>query len=212
MRRPCLDPEAELRAEAGSIGFGLTLSFLHIKSANMEKVIDTATNANESTAGPTTKIIPVSHWVPHAVAVCLMILGLMLARQILDLKTQLVAARTDAAHLRESNALFGLHLETLDAKNPSYSASKVLVAWDPYRRQGVVTMENLPSPAVGNYQLWVLDPSAEAPLNAGVIAGSRPFTVKLVNTPVPGFAVSLEPSGGSPEPTGPILFAVAPGP
>ncbi len=30
--------------------------------------------------------------------------------------------------------------------------------------------------------------------------------------PIPGFAVSLEPSGGRPEPTGPILFAVAQGP
>jgi anti-sigma-K factor RskA len=58
----------------------------------------------------------------------------------------------------------------------------------------------------------VLDPQALAPVNAGVITASRSFAVQPVGTQSPGFAISLEPSGGRPEPTGPILFAVAPGP
>jgi len=87
------------------------------------------------------------------------------------------------------------------------------VAWDPYQERGVVAMEDLPAaPAGYDYELWVLDPAAEAPLGAGLLAGPRSFTVKPVSTPSPGFAISLEPGGGSPEPTGPILFAVAPGP
>jgi hypothetical protein len=154
-----------------------------------------------------------SRRLPHVIAACLMILGISQARQILDLKSQLLAARTDATRLRESNTLTGLRLATLEAKDASYASSQVAVAWDPYQHRGVVAMENLPaSPTGHDYQLWVLDPAAEAPISAGLLTRSRPFTVQPVSTPSPGFAISLEPGGGSPEPTGPILFAVAPGP
>jgi anti-sigma-K factor RskA len=152
-------------------------------------------------------------WVPYAIAACLMFLGISELRQIMALKAQLLTSRADATRLRESNALTGLRLATLEAKDASYAASKIMVAWDPYQHRGVVGLESLPPPPAGHdYQLWVLDPAAEAPINAGLIIGSRPFTVKPLSTPSPGFAVSLEPGGGSPVPTGPILFAVAPGP
>jgi hypothetical protein len=156
-------------------------------------------------------------WVPYGIAACLMILGISLALQILDLKSQLLATRADATRLRESNALMGLRLATLEAKDaakdPSYVLSKIMVAWDSYQHRGVVAMQDLPTPPAGHdYQLWVLDPAAEAPISAGLITGSRSFTVKPLSTQNPGFAISLEPSGGSPVPTLPILFAVAPGP
>jgi anti-sigma-K factor RskA len=152
-------------------------------------------------------------WIPYAIAACLMILGISQVRQIMVLQSQLLAARVDAARLRESNALAGLRLARLEVRDAAYASSQIIVAWDPYRHRGVVAMQNLPSPPAGhNYQLWVLDPAAEAPLSAGLMTGSRMFTVTPVSTPNPGFAISLEPGGGSPEPTGPILFAVAPGP
>ena len=158
-----------------------------------------------------------SRWVPYAIAACLMILGISQAWQILDLRSQLLAARADATRLRESNALTGLRLARLEARDAapdaSYALSQIIVGWDPYPHRGVVAMQNLPPPPAGNdYQLWVLDPAAEAPISAGLITGSRPFTVKPVSTQNPGFAISLEPSGGSSVLTGPILFAVAPGP
>ena len=162
---------------------------------------------------PASKIAPLAPWMPYTIAACLMILGISQAWQILGLKSQLLAARQDAARLRESNALIGLRLTELQAQDASYASSKIIVAWDSYQKRGVVAPQNLPaSPAGHDYQLWVLDPAAEAPISAGLITGSRPFTVTPVSTPNPGFALSLEPSGGSPEPTGPILFAVAPGP
>ena len=156
-------------------------------------------------------------WLPYVIAACLMVLWISQARQALALKSELLATRADAARLRESNALTALRLTTLEAKeaikDASYATSKILVAWDPYRCQGVVAMQNLPMAPTGqDYQLWVLDPAAEAPISAGLLTGLRPFTVKPISTPTPGFAVTLEPSGGSPEPTSPILFAVAPGP
>jgi len=164
--------------------------------------------ANPATA----KIVSFPPWIPYAVAACLMLLGITQVRQITALKAQLLATRTQVSRLQDSNALLGLRLTTLEAKDASYTSSQVLVAWDSYRNQGVVSTNNLPAaPAGHDYQLWVLDPAAQAPVNAGLLTASRSFAVKPVNTPNPGFAVSLEPTGGSLEPTGPILFAVAPG-
>jgi anti-sigma-K factor RskA len=179
----------------------------------MEKVA----HPNDDARGTASKIISFSRWVPYAIAAGLMFLAISQARQILHLKSQLLAAHADAARLRESNALIGLQLILLEPKDAtldaSPAASKIVIVWDPYRHRGVVATQSLPAPPVGHdYQLWVLDPDAEAPISAGVIRGPGPFTVKPVNTPTPGFAVSLEPSGGSPLLTGPILFAVAPGP
>jgi anti-sigma-K factor RskA len=57
----------------------------------------------------------------------------------------------------------------------------------------------------------VLDPHAANPISAGMVSHSRTFAVRKISMPNPGFALSLEPAGGMPEPTGPILFAVAPG-
>jgi anti-sigma-K factor RskA len=155
-------------------------------------------------------------WIPYVIAACLMLVGILQLRQIVALKAQLADARDDAAHLRESNAFAGLTLTTLDAKaaalDVAYVSSRIVVAWDPYEHRGVIATQNLPTPQAGqDYQLWVLDPAAEAPISAGVISGSRPFAVRPVSTSKPGFAVSLEPGGGSAFPTGPILFAVAPG-
>jgi len=179
----------------------------------MEKADHPSIDAPGTRAG----IISFSPWVPTAIAACLMLLGIFQVRQIIDLKSQLQISRTDAARLRESNALTDLRLATLAArdavKDASYASSQIVVAWDPYQHQGVVAMQNLPAPAAGHdYQLWVLDPGAETPLSAGLLTASRPFAVKPIGTQNPGFAISLEPSGGSPVPTGPILFAVAPGP
>jgi len=156
-------------------------------------------------------------WLPYVIAACLMVLVVAQLRQITLLKSELLVTRADATRLQESNALTAMRLTTLEAKDAvkdaSYASSKILVAWDPYRYQGVVAMQNLPTPPTDqDYQLWVLDPAAAAPISAGLMTGSRPFTVRSVSTLNPGFAVSLEPVGGSPEPTGPILFAVAPGP
>jgi anti-sigma-K factor RskA len=165
------------------------------------------------------KLIPFSQFIPYAIAACLMFLGIAQAVQISHLKaglhglqTAFVAENQRATRLQQSNDLLGLRLATLEAKDPAYAASKIMVAWDPYQHRGIVAMQDLPPPPPGHdYQLWVLDPHAPAPISAGLIASSRPFTVQPVGTDNPGFAISLEPAGGRPSPTGPILFAVAPG-
>jgi anti-sigma-K factor RskA len=153
----------------------------------------------------------ISRWMPYAVATGLMLLGIFLVQYVAALKAQLAAASADAARLRQSNALVGLYLVTLEAKDPAYASAQIVVAWDPYQYRGVVSVQNLPAaPAGQNYQLWVLDPNAQTPLYAGALATDKPFAVKQVRVSHPGFAVSLEPASGSPLPANPILFAVAP--
>jgi anti-sigma-K factor RskA len=169
--------------------------------------------AHQAKAAGASNILPFSQWMPYAIAACLMALGIMQGQQITGLKSQLVATQSDADKLRASNAYIGMKLTALEAKDASYNTSRILVAWDPNEHRGVVSMQALPAPPAGHdYQLWVLDPGAPAPISAGLITDSRPFATAPVSTPAPGFAISLEPSGGRPEPTGPILFAVAPGP
>jgi hypothetical protein len=155
-----------------------------------------------------------SLWVPYTIAVCLMLLAIQETRRIQDLKAQLKVDDADLARLTRSSALIGLHLSTLEARDPAYQASKILVAWDPNQSRGVISMQNLPEPAADHtYQLWVLDPGAQTPINAGLIrpeSGSRSFAVMPLSAASPGFAITLEPAGGSPEPTSAILFAVPP--
>jgi anti-sigma-K factor RskA len=164
------------------------------------------------------KVVPFSPWFPYALAACLAGLAIVQAVAIHDLRTgvkelraQLFHATDEALHLRDSTALISLRLAALEAKDPAYAGAKVLVAWDANLHHGTLAAANLPpAPAGHDYQLWVLDPNAPSPLNAGVVVTSRAFDAPPVSVKNPGFAISLEPAGGSPTPTGPILFAVAP--
>jgi anti-sigma-K factor RskA len=163
----------------------------------------------------TAKTIPFLQWVPYAVAACLMALVYYQWAQIFSLKAQVHTARVQLAGLRKTSDLNELRLAQLEAKDAAYSSARVMVAWDPRLHRGIISMRNLPAPPPGkDYQLWVLDPSAPAPISAGLLVASsvsQNFGTKAAAANGPGFAISLEPAGGRPLPTGAILFAVAPG-
>jgi len=155
-----------------------------------------------------------SKWIASVVAIGLMLVAIYEAREIRDLKAQLVAKAAELDRVSQSNAMTGLRLTPLEVKDASYLTSKINVAWDPYQSRGVIAVQNLPAPPDGfSYQLWVLDPGAETPISAGLVLpenGSHAFSVRYTSTITPGFAITLEPGQGSPEPTSSILFAVAP--
>jgi anti-sigma-K factor RskA len=167
------------------------------------------------------KLIYFPQWVPYAVAACLMALAIVQASRVARLKTDLVVMKDSLREVQaqktedaERKDLMELCLARLQAKDAAYASASVMVAWNRHLNEGVVEVDNLPAPPPGHdYQLWVLDPRASAPINGGLIQSAGParhFTVPPVSTSGPGFAVSLEPSGGVNLPTGPILFAVAP--
>jgi hypothetical protein len=65
-----------------------------------------------------------------------------------------------------------------------------------------------PAPANKSYQLWLV-PKDGKPISAGVIDGGpiNPWTVKLPQgMAAKAFAVTLEPAGGMPQPTGPMVL------
>jgi hypothetical protein len=174
----------------------------------MEPALHSAPDANDGAS----TLFPFHRVLPYAIAACLMALGITQSVQIGHLKRKLAATSLDAKKMRQSNAFTNLRLTVLDAKDAAYASSKVMVAWDPYQHLGTVALQDLPLPPAGHdYQLWVLDPNAPAPISAGLITGGRSFSTPSISTENPGFALSLEPTGGSSSPTGPILFAVAPG-
>jgi anti-sigma-K factor RskA len=150
----------------------------------------------------------------YALAACLMGIALFQAALILLLDSRLDAARTQPAE--HTSPFAGMQLVDLQPQG-DHGNAKVMVAWNAKSSTGMVSMSDMPPPPPGNdYQLWVLDPSKAAPVSAGVVprgVTTQHFVVVDVHLTHPGFAVSLEPAGGRPEPTtGAILFAVAPSP
>ncbi len=89
-----------------------------------------------------------------------------------------------------------------------------LVFVEPETRRGFFYANNLPSlPAGKTYQLWVI---TDKPVSAGVFSIDRGHKGRLLMRNIPAvrrikkFAVSLEPEGGLPQPTGSIYLTGAP--
>ncbi|MCE0496856.1 MAG: anti-sigma factor [Methylacidiphilales bacterium] len=173
------------------------------------------------------RVIRFPSWFPYAIAAGFMFLGILDTWWIYSLRADLFAARGTLQSRQwqvtedsERQSLSDIRVVPLDVhdpatKDPAFAAAKIAVAWNTRLHQGIVTLRNVPPPPAGHdYQLWVLDPGALAPVSAGLLAangGSQNFIVSPPTTDKVGFAVSLETAGGRPEPAGPILFAVAPG-
>jgi anti-sigma-K factor RskA len=71
-----------------------------------------------------------------------------------------------------------------------------------------------PAPADKSYQLWLV-PSSGAPVNAGLVSANQADGAVVVRL-APGlaakaFAVTMEPLGGRPQPTGPMVLVGAAG-
>lgn len=90
------------------------------------------------------------------------------------------------------------------------------IIWDPEQGRAVLQLANLPAPPSDrDYQLWLIK-EGENPISAGVFNFDQPsrdlfFQVEQLNeepSPVSNtFAVTLEPKGGVPQPTGDMFLA-----
>lgn len=90
--------------------------------------------------------------------------------------------------------------------------SRGRMVWSPSIRSAVLLVSGLPSAPEGKtYQLWVI--ARGAPVPAGLfqvdVEGHALFTLPALeeNAPVKTFAVTLEPAGGRPAPSGPMVLA-----
>ena len=97
---------------------------------------------------------------------------------------------------------------SLAGLKPTPEASAWLL-WNPTTRQGLLLARGLPAPPAGQaYELWAL--AGAQPVPAGVFSVDAAGRALLRLPALPAdhtfdaFAVTLEPAGGVPEPTGPM--------
>ncbi|MFN0158121.1 MAG: anti-sigma factor domain-containing protein [Bacteroidota bacterium] len=136
-----------------------------------------------------------------------------------ELQTQLVALKDELQRKQEIlNVLAAKQVEIavmngLDVHPVGYGK----IIWDPERKRAILQVSNLPAiPSDKDYQLWVV--KGKQPISAGVFvvhdAESNYFKIEnlAVTDPkeIAAFAVTLEPKGGVPQPTGAMYMAGAP--
>lgn len=130
------------------------------------------------------------------------------------LKSELDGVKATAARQAELVRLLAepnSGLVTLAALAPAPGAS-ARVLWDPAARKGYLWVRNLPPEAQDkDYQLWAL--AGKTPMSAGVFSVDQDGTalvpldtLTLPPEPIGAFAITLEPAGGLPAPTGAILL------
>ncbi len=105
-------------------------------------------------------------------------------------------------------------LAALTSTNPVSPKSVAIAVWDPLGQKGVLEVSNLPATAKDkDYQLWVIDPQYKKPVDGGVFhidektgeARVSFHAAKTINS-ADKYAVSVEPKGGVPDHTGPIVL------
>ena len=86
--------------------------------------------------------------------------------------------------------------------------------WSPQDQRGVIVLDSLaPLPPTQNYQLWLFDPKLLTPASGGVLPVNAAGSVRLQFATdirvefVDRFAITVEPRGGVPAPTGKIVLA-----
>jgi len=111
------------------------------------------------------------------------------------------------------DTLSKVKIATLSAQVEVYAKASAVIVWDPEKQRGVLKLANIPQPASGkDYQLWVIDPKYPQPVSGGVVTVDADglahvfFEPKKPISKSDKFAISVEPAGGMPEPTGPIVL------
>jgi anti-sigma-K factor RskA len=112
---------------------------------------------------------------------------------------------------RFNNSRIAIIQPTADGPPGAIGAS----VWIPADQRGLFAMERIPgiiNPATQDLQLWLIDPASPSPISAGVFTPDASGAVRFAfysstAKTVDRFAVSIEPKGGAPKPTGKIVFA-----
>jgi anti-sigma-K factor RskA len=151
------------------------------------------------------KILRPFGWVPWAIAAGLAVFCGVLVSERSDLRRELAA-------LRAADPLSQVAVYSLDPAGDPRDAV-VSVAWEPEHQSGRLDVNGLAAPGRGkDYQLWAVDAGSKEPISAGVVKIDAKGHAQIAFKPdaraphVSAFAISVEPEGGSPKKTGPIVF------
>jgi anti-sigma-K factor RskA len=122
--------------------------------------------------------------------------------ELANLQKQVFQAR-DAIRMASAP---GVHVLDL-AGQQALQASSARVFWDPKSTSWQLYAANLPAPPPGKtYQLWLITPTAKISAGTFTNEGTGQVVVPADAGAVVAVAVTDEPEGGSPQPTGSILL------
>jgi anti-sigma-K factor RskA len=146
------------------------------------------------------------NWLPWAIAALFLVCCGILVFERARLQRELANASAAEPFAHAT-------LVTLGSPTGDLPETKAIVAWQPDRQTGVITINHLPPPGKGrDYQLWTVDANHKDPISAGLIH-VEPNGVARVRfkpdqnaTQVRAFAISLEREGGVPKREGPIVL------
>ena len=87
------------------------------------------------------------------------------------------------------------------------------VVWDANGQNGEMRFDKLPPAGPGkDYQMWVIDPRYDSPVSAGIFSAGSGSDLEVDFKPsrpiafAKNFALSVEQTGGSAKPQGPIVL------
>jgi anti-sigma-K factor RskA len=130
-----------------------------------------------------------------------------------QLRKETVELRKDLVESRTRDVLSKVRIATLTAQVEAYSKVGAAIVWDAEKQRGILKLSNIPRPEAGkDYQLWVIDPKYPNPVNGGIVPVGQDGIARVAFTPdqpvhkADKFAISVEPAGGVPKATGPIVF------
>ncbi len=113
----------------------------------------------------------------------------------------------------ERDVFAKMKIATLSSQVEAYARATAVIVWDAEKQHGIVKLTNVPPAGAGkDYQLWVIDPKYPAPVNGGLVPVNAEGIARVSFSPdqpiskADKFAISLEPAGGVPKATGPIVL------
>ncbi len=135
----------------------------------------------------------------------------ILSRGQLD---RLVSADRLITELRQQADVARLKITSLASPTGNSPQAHAVAVWNPDRQEGVLVVSQLPPLAPDkDYQLWVIDPQYQIPVDGGVFTVDEKTGEARLNfkpgktvTVAPTFAVSLERKGGAPQAEGPMVL------
>lgn len=121
--------------------------------------------------------------------------------------------KVELARVTQAHDVAKMQIATLQSTVKEFKQGVAVVVWNSEKQEGILKLEKMPPlDASKDYQLWVVDPTKKAPVNAGVVTIDPQGFAKVAFKPTldiqqaDKFALSVEKKGGVPQNEGPIVL------